>query len=448
MNITQEPPAETDATDVTFAFATSEAGATVAPTTECKLDDGDFRPCGSPITYTDLDDGDHEFTVRATDAYGKQATDSRTWAIDAIGSNTLIDSAPAARIGTDAATIAFSSPDPAATFECSFDGSAYDPCTSPAEYSNLDEGPHTFRARAIDAASIIDPTPATVRFRVDLTAPDSQISSGPGALTNDDTPTFEFSADELDSTFECRFDAGNWEPCSSPLTPAALSEGDHELAVRATDLVQNVESDPATRSFNVDQTAPGTEISSGPTEGTTISSASATFGFDSPDPDAAAFRCSIDESAFVPCQSSSSQTYQGLADGDHTFSVRSVDGAGNQDPAPPVRSFRVDTQAPQTSIVTGPASVERSQEATFEFQADDPNATFECSLDQGTYDGCTSPQTYSGLGQGDHDFAVRAVDPLGNADPSPATRTWTVDLSDEPLPDRPSKPKKSCYFET
>ena len=114
---------------------------------------------------------------------------------------------------------------------------------------------------------IIDPTPATVRWRVDLTAPDSQISSGPDALTNDATPTFEFEADEPGSTFECRFDAGNWETCSSPLTPAALSEGDHELEVRATDRVRNVESDPATRSFNVDLTAPATEITSGPAEG-------------------------------------------------------------------------------------------------------------------------------------------------------------------------------------
>ena len=34
---------------------------------------------------------------------------------------------------------------------------------------------------------------------------------------------------------------------------------------------------------------------------------------------------------------------------------------------------------------------------------------------------------YAGLGQSAHTFQVRARDPYGNTDPSPATRNWTVD---------------------
>ena len=37
-----------------------------------------------------------------------------------------------------------------------------------------------------------------------------------------------------------------------------------------------------------------------------------------------------------------------------------------------------------------------------------------------------SPKAYTGLAPGSHTFEVRATDPAGNVDPTPATRTWTV----------------------
>jgi hypothetical protein len=38
-----------------------------------------------------------------------------------------------------------------------------------------------------------------------------------------------------------------------------------------------------------------------------------------------------------------------------------------------------------------------------------------------------SPNAYTGLADGTHTFAVRAVDSEGNVDPTPASTTWTVD---------------------
>ena len=40
---------------------------------------------------------------------------------------------------------------------------------------------------------------------------------------------------------------------------------------------------------------------------------------------------------------------------------------------------------------------------------------------------CASPTSYSGLAAGSHTFGVRATDPAGNTDQSPATQTWTVE---------------------
>jgi len=54
-------------------------------------------------------------------------------------------------------------------------------------------------------------------------------------------------------------------------------------------------------------------------------------------------------------------------------------------------------------------------------------ATFECQLDGSAWQPCSSPQSYANLVMGPHTFAVRVRDAVGNVDPSPATRTWTID---------------------
>ena len=62
------------------------------------------------------------------------------------------------------ARLTFSSNDAGAHFQCQLDGGAFAACTSPVDYNGLADGAHTFRARAIDAAGNVDPTPATRTF--------------------------------------------------------------------------------------------------------------------------------------------------------------------------------------------------------------------------------------------------------------------------------------------
>src|SRR6185295_9368385 len=54
---------------------------------------------------------------------------------------------------------------------------------------------------------------------------------------------------------------------------------------------------------------------------------------------------------------------------------------------------------------------------------------FECSLDAGEFGECSSSRSYSDLADGEHTFAVRAIDPAGNVDSTPEVRTWTVDTT-------------------
>ncbi len=104
------------------------------------------------------------------------------------------------------------------------------------------------------------------------------------------------------------------------------------------------------------------------------------------------------------------------------------DLAGN--PLAANKSWRfttADTVAPNTTISSGPSGTVSSTSATFGFTASEAGSTFACSLDGAAYTTCASPRTLTGLANGTHTFRVRATDPVGNTDATPAARTWTVD---------------------
>lgn len=81
-----------------------------------------------------------------------------------------------------------------------------------------------------------------------------------------------------------------------------------------------------------------------------------------------------------------------------------------------------------TIIDEGPTGIVRSQSASFAFSSVPSGATFECALDDAPFAACTSPSGHGGLADGPHTFRVRAIAANGSVDPTPATRTWTVDL--------------------
>ncbi len=127
-------------------------------------------------------------------------------------------------------------------------------------------------------------------------------------------------------------------------------------------------------------------------------------------------------------------TYTALASGPHTFQVRAIDGAGNVDPSADSYSWTItDGTPPETSITGKPSNPSTLSSATLTFTGSDnldavADLRYECRFDGDTeFTACTSPRTYTGLAQGaPYSFDVRAVDQAGNADPTPATWTWSV----------------------
>jgi hypothetical protein len=412
--ITGGPSGPIASTSASLSFA-GEPGAQF----ECKLDDGAWQSCSSPRALTGLSQGDHTFRVRASDAAGNTGPEAtRSWTVDTVAPESSIGAGPAGTVASTAAGFSFSSPDPDAQFECRLDGGQWSACSSPRALTGLSQGPHTFRVRAIDPAGNTGPE-AVRTWTVDTLAPSSSITGGPTGTVASGSASFGLSSSEPGS-FECQLDGGPWEACSSPHAVGGLADGSHTLRVRATDAAANTGPE-ATRTWIVDTVAPDTTITGGPSGPTASTSAGLSF---SSEP-GAQFECKLDDGAWTTC--SSPRALTGLSQGPHTFRVRARDSAGNADPTEAVRSWTVDTVAPDTTITAGPSGPTASTSAGFGFGSNEPGSSFECRLDAGPWQSCESPRALTGLGQGDHTFRVRATDAAGNTEATEAARTWTVD---------------------
>ena len=271
----------------------------------------------------------------------------------------------------------------------------------------------------------------------DITPPETTITSAPSDPTNTAAASFEFESSEAGSSFECSLDEAEFGACASPQAYGGLSDGAHTFRVRATDGAGNTDETPASHTWIIDTLAPETTITSAPSDPTNNTAAS--FEFESSEA-GSGFECSLDAAEFDTC--TSPHGYSGLSDGAHTFLVRATDGLGNMDQSPASHTWNIDTTAPETTITEMPDDPSNSEDGHFSFSSDDPAATFECSLDSAEYAACTVPYEYSGLSDGPHTFAVRAIDALGNTEDTPASYDWTIDTiaPDTGFVSRPADP--------
>ncbi len=92
---------------------------------------------------------------------------------------------------------------------------------------------------------------------------------------------------------------------------------------------------------------------------------------------------------------------------------------------PPSQQPRVTPAAPNTVLRKKPRKKTAKRKAMFKFVADQPGSTFQCKLDRKPFKPCRSPWKKK-VKPGRHTFKVRAVNPQGIADPTPATFKWKV----------------------
>ncbi len=344
------------------------------------------------------------------------------------------------------------------------------------DYSGLEDGLHRFEVRAVNADGEADGTPDFRTWRVDNTVPVARVLVGPPSdqpnvqprPTNDPSPSYRFDADDRSPqefiTYECRVlfgpSAGIWKSCGSPsdsqgssqvdfVGPGTdftvgtdLTEGTYSIEVRATDDVGLT--GPATlETFLVDLSPPVTSIASGPSG--LINSRDVTYQVTSTEANST-FNCRLvgqsqGEIFNALCPGGASPNFTGLADDIYELEITAIDPATNNDPAPPVAEFEVDATEPETSggdVDFGdgvtPDRLTQERRITASFAGTDSRQLqgFQCridSTDDEDWQTCQSPETYSGLAEGDHRLELRSLDEAGNTDSSPIVIEWTIDLT-------------------
>ncbi len=137
---------------VTFTFHGSDTNDTF----QCSLDGAPWASCASPQQYSSLAEGAHTFQVRAINAAGEvdPTPASASFTVEATPPQTTITSAPSGRIPTGEVSISFTSTEAGSSFQCSLDGAAYSPCSSPDVIKDPEAGPHTFKVQATNQARV------------------------------------------------------------------------------------------------------------------------------------------------------------------------------------------------------------------------------------------------------------------------------------------------------
>lgn len=242
-------------TSVRMSFISTEAARF-----ECRLNDGSFSACPSTYELTDLIDGMYRVEARAIDlALNAGPIVVHEFTVDTKAPVPSIDSVtPLASVSNHTAkTFTFSGPAPDTVgFECALNDAAFQACSSPLTYDDLQEGSYTFHLRAYDAAGNISGQTLSYDWTVDLTGPETFFTR----ITPQDSPSdsrsfvFEFASDEGLTAFECSPNGAAFSPCTSPFALNNLADGSHSFQVRAMDPAGNIDSSPVVYDWAVDTT--------------------------------------------------------------------------------------------------------------------------------------------------------------------------------------------------
>lgn len=263
VQVSKTPPGIVGSGSVQFIFSALDNLSGIERV-ECSLDASTYVACASPYNLN-VSTGSHVVKIRAFDNTSNVSSEfSYSWIIDPSAPTLALSQQPSLFTNTSVANFSFSSSKSSSSFQCQPDTNPYAACTSSISYSNLSEGPHTFRFKATDNLGNTS-SELSYNWTVDLSAPILQpISSNMASVLNNAAlftkqtqVQFYFSAaDNLSgiAKYICWTDQNPPADCTSPFN-STFNEGLHSFNVKAVDKAGNT-SAVSQQSWTLDLTPP------------------------------------------------------------------------------------------------------------------------------------------------------------------------------------------------
>jgi aryl-phospho-beta-D-glucosidase BglC (GH1 family) len=413
----------------------------------------------------------HQFSAKATDAAGNVSTASSTTTLTVTsaasgGASSPVSSAPV--VVTMAAPVisAFASSltnvvKPVvqgtaaahATVTVYADGSSTALGTAKADASGrwsftpataLADGQHSFQATAADRSGHVSSLSQAVALTIDHTPPATPILASFGtALTSIVTPLVQGTA-EANASVTVFVDgkaagtvkadsAGAWS-----FTTAALADGSHAFAARATDLAGNIGALSGSATLLVDHTAPLAPVVSG--FGTSLTSNQKPNVAGSAEANATV-TVYVDGTVLGTTKASVAGAWTfsptvALSDGSHAFTARATDAAGNVSALSAATSLAIDHAAPGVPVIAAFTSAYTTSTTPVLHGSAEANATVNLYLDgaatafgtaKADASGAWSLTPAAAIADGPHTFTARATDGAGNLSGLSSAVSVTID---------------------
>ncbi|MBE2170265.1 Ig-like domain-containing protein, partial [Cobetia sp. 2AS1] len=447
----------------------AEIGSTVTVTHNGEVVDTVVADTNGAWRYTpstDLTEGDHVFSVTATDAAGNEsaASDEFTLTIDTTAPDAPVlsetDGTTVAGTGEAGTTVEITNANDDVLGTAVVDAEG----NFSVELSPEQEAGSTLTATATDAAGNESAASAALDVPVDadVTAPNTptiasatdDVAADTGALasgdsTNDATPTLNGSA-EAGSTVTITHNGevvdsvtadanGTWR-----YTPSTdLTDGEHVFSVTATDAAGNESASSDDFTLSVDTVAPDAPVLS-ETDGTTVAGngeAGTTVEISNANDD-------VVGTAVVNAEGNFSVELSPEQEAGSTLTATAIDAAGNESEAsaaldvpedadvtapnaPTIASATDDVAADTGALASGDSTNDATPTLTGSAEAGSTVTIIHNGevVDSVTADsnGAWGYTPSTDLTEGDHVFSVTATDAAGNESPASGEFTLTVD---------------------
>ncbi len=403
--------------------------------------------CG-PTTTLSLTgaDGDYVLTVTATDPAGNTTSATFTYTLDTTPPPPPAIAPVPARLATKQVTVGISDSEAGVALTCLlrapgggtvFTGTC--PGSGGFDTTGFGDGIYTLTVTATDPAG--NSSSSQVSWERDTTPPPPPVITGPGAFTNDTTPTLGLSDTETTATLTCELTGPSGASVFSGGCPAdgtfTTDDGDgtYSLVVTATDELGNASSSQTT--WVLDTVPPPAPAVVKPRDPSNLTQPAVGI---SDTESGVVLSCVLTEPGggtvtYAACPATFDTRPYG--DGLYTLAVTATDAASNTTTT--TVTWIRDTLPPPAPTVSPPAPLTKSRTVTLTISDSEPGVVLTCVLrapDGSTvFSGaCPADGLFDTTGHGDgvYTLVVTATDAATNF--STTTVTWTRDTIPPPVP--------------